>query len=171
MEYQFFPKSSKIPDTIKKVADCFQECYDMIKTSSHQLISNDVLSILAPHFEKIGFNVETGKSKSQKIVVPVLFGKNGGTEKSFNVDALSGDGSIVIEVEAGRAFANNQFLKDIFEACLMHGVEYLVIAVCLKYKTSTVESNDFDKIYKFLETLYVSNRLELPLKGILLIGY
>ena len=70
-------------------------------------------------------------------------------------------------MEAGRATENNQFLKDIFEACMMFDVEYLVLAVRNEYRTH----KDFDKIYQFLETLYISNRLHLPLKGVLLIGY
>jgi hypothetical protein len=80
---------------------------------------------------------------------------------------VSIDGKIVIEVEAGRATDNNQFLKDIFQACMMHEVEYLVIAVRQVYRSQ----NDFEKIFTFLETLYISNRLRLPLRGILLIGY
>lgn len=36
-----------------------------------------------------------------------------------------------------------------------------------KYRTH----NDFERIYAFLETMYISNRIKLPLKGILLIGY
>ena len=35
--------------------------------------------------------------------MPVLFGENNEVDKSFFADALSGDGKIVIEVEAGRA--------------------------------------------------------------------
>jgi hypothetical protein len=62
---------------------------------------------------------------------------------------------------------NNQFLKDIFQACMMFGVEYLVIAVRKEYRGR----KDFDIIHTFLETLYISNRMHLPLKGILLIGY
>jgi hypothetical protein len=30
---------------------------------------------------------------------------------------------------------------------------------------------DYQEVKTFLETLYISNRLQLPLKGILLIGY
>jgi hypothetical protein len=30
---------------------------------------------------------------------------------------------------------------------------------------------DFEKIYEFLETLYINGRLQLPLKGTVLIGY
>ncbi|MEB3336820.1 MAG: hypothetical protein VKJ46_05105, partial [Leptolyngbyaceae bacterium] len=81
--------------------------------------------------------------------------------------ALSHDGRLVLEVAAGRAVDNYQFLKDIFQACMMHGVEYLVLAVRNDYR----KHDDFKKIYTFLETLYISNRLHLPLKGILLIGY
>jgi len=126
-----------------------------------------VLAILRPLFEKNGFVVETGKTKDAKIDVPVLFGVDNKVDKSFYADALSQDGKIVVEVEAGQATENNHFLKDIFEACMMFDVEYLVLAVRNKYRTH----NDFDRVYTFLETLYISNRLHLPLKGILLIGY
>ena len=77
-------------------------------------------------------------------------------DKSFNADALSGNKKIVIEVEAGRAVDNNQFLKDIFQACMMFEVEYLVIAVRNNYRGA----DDFSKIFTFLETLYISNRLQ-----------
>ena len=50
---------------------------------------------------------------------------------------------------------------------MMHSVEYLVIGVRNIYRGS----DDFKTIYTFLETLYISNRLHLPLKGILLVGY
>ena len=74
---------------------------------------------------------------------------------------------IVIEIEAGQATENHRFLKDIFEASMMFEVEYLVLAVRNRYRTH----NDFYRVFTFLETLYVSNRLHLPLNGILLIGY
>ena len=62
---------------------------------------------------------------------------------------------------------NYQFLKDLFQACMMSDVKYLGLAVRNIYKNS----NDFDTVETFFETLYVSNRLQLPLDGILLIGY
>ena len=116
---------------------------------------------------KIGYKVEVSKSKDDKINVPVLFGLDNKIDKAFNADALSEDGKIVIEVEAGRATENNQFLKDIFQACMMFEVEYLIIPVRKTYRGHA----DFDIVHTFLETLYISNRLHLPLKGILLIGY
>jgi hypothetical protein len=50
---------------------------------------------------------------------------------------------------------------------MMQDVDYLGIAVRNKYRTSP----DFDKVFAFFDTLYKSNRLELPLKGVLIIGY
>ena len=49
--------------------------------------------------------------------------------KSFEADAWNIPEKMVLEVEAGRAVVNNQFLKDLFQACMMHDVDYLGIAV------------------------------------------
>jgi hypothetical protein len=152
---------------MRQIVDCFHAVNDKISSDNNDLVSNDVLALLRPYFEEIGFDVETGKSKDEKIDVPVLFGVDNKIDKSFYADALSQDGRIVIEVEAGQATENHRFLKDIFEASMMFDVEYLVLAVRNKYRTH----NDFERVFTFLETLYISNRLHLPLKGILLIGY
>ncbi len=167
IRYQFFPRSHGITEDIKSVVDCFKTVDADISSDNLKLNSNDVLEKLRPHLEAINYTVETGKSKNDKILVPVLFGYDNQIDKSFYADALSNDGKIVIEVEAGQAVDNNQFLKDIFQASMMFEVEYLVIAVRNDYRGS----DDFKKIYTFLETLYISSRLHLPLKGILLVGY
>ncbi len=167
IRFQFFPRSNGIKDELNKVINCFKNAESKITSENFTLKSNEVLKELKPFLEKIQYKVETGKRNADKIHVPVLFGYDNKIDKSFNADALSNNGKIVIEVEAGRAVDNNQFLKDIFQACMMFGVEYLVIAVRNNYRGS----DDFRKIYTFLETLYISNRLHLPLKGILLIGY
>lgn len=167
LNYQLFPRSVAISREIQAVLDCFAAEYDKIDSTTNNLKSDEVLRIISPHLLKIGFNVEIGKSAGDKIIVPVLFGRNNRIDKSFNADALSRDGKIVIEVEAGRATENNQFLKDLFQACMMFGVEYLVMAVRNEYRTH----KDFEIVYSFLETLYISNRISLPLRGILLIGY
>ena len=167
LNYQLFPRSVAITPEIQNIIDCFKIEYTKIDSASNNLKSDEVLHTVAPHLIKLGFSVETGKSAEQKINVPVLFGLNNDVDKCFNADALSADGRIVIEVEAGRATENNQFLKDLFQACMMFNVEYLVLAVRNDYRTH----KDFEIVYTFLETLYISNRVKLPLKGILLIGY
>ena len=167
LKYQLFPRSVGINEQIQHIIECFDRTYDQIRSPESELKSNEVLDILRPHLESIGFTVETGKARGQKIPVPVLFGLNNSVDKSFNADGISNDGKIVLEVEAGRATANFAFLKDIFQASMMHGVEFLILAVRNDYRGS----NDFRQVYTFLETLYISSRLVLPLKGITLIGY
>lgn len=167
IQYQFFPRSQGITSEIKAIIESFLAVENEIDSSSQELKSNDVLQKVRPFLEKNNFTVEKGKSKNDKIDVPVLFGKNNSVDKSFFADALSKDGRIVVEIEAGRATENNQFLKDIFEACMMFDVEYLVLAIRNVYRNHA----DFDIVYTFLETMYISNRIKLPLKGILLIGY
>ncbi len=167
LRYQLFPRSVGITEQIQQVIECFELTYDQIKSPENELKSNEVLDILRPHLESIEFKVEEGKARGQKIPVPVLFGLNNSVDKSFNADGISNDGRIVLEVEAGRATANFAFLKDIFQASMMHGVEFLILAVRNDYRGT----DDFQRVYTFLETLYISSRLVLPLKGITLIGY
>lgn len=165
INFQFFPRSHGVTPEIQVVIDCFKKIEATLADGQHR-VSNDVLALLRPHLEACGYDVEKGKGRDEKIDVPVLFGENNEIDKSFYAEHR-----IVIEVEAGRAVRNNQFLKDIFQACMMFDIEYLVIAVLNKYTGGGVTFHDYQDVKTFLETLYVSNRLRLPLKGILLIGY
>jgi hypothetical protein len=167
LKYQLFPRSVGLSNELQQVIHCFQLVYEEIKSPDNTLNSDGVLRYLRPHLEMLGFIIESGKSKGEKIPVPVLFGLNNKIDKSFDADGISGDGKMVLEVEAGRAVVNYQFLKDIFQASMMHGVEYLILAVRNSYRGH----DDFSSVYHFLETLYISNRLSLPLSGIILIGY
>lgn len=167
VDFQFFPRSRGLTSILCGIIECFNTHHSTINSTEHQLGSNEVLAIISQDLSALGFKVESGKKKEEKIQIPVLFGRGNSKDKYFYADAVSDDGRIVVEVEAGRAVDNNQFLKDIFQACMMHQVEYLVIAVRSDYRGK----NDFERIYAFLETMYISSRLVLPLEGIVLIGY
>ena len=167
IQFQFYPRSTGLSHEIATVVDCFRRVESSICSPQNNLSSDGVLAFVRPHLEDAGYSVEKGKNRDQKIKVPVLFGLNNTIDKYFDADAVSADGKIVVEIEAGRALDNYQFLKDIFQASLMFGVEYLVIAVRNHYRGT----NTFARIAVFLETLYLANRIRLPLAGILLIGY
>jgi len=167
IEWQLFPKNLSCPEHLIKVVEAFNKNINSIDSASHDLHSDEVLACLFDNFINLGYSVEESKKKEGKIKIPVLYGKNGKLEKSFDADAYSKEFRTVIEVEAGRGFANYQFLKDLFEACVMTDIEYCVIAVRRIYK----KTEDFDKIVTFMDTLYSSSRLTLPLKGVLIIGY
>lgn len=174
INYQFFPRSHGVTPQIRDIINCFKKV-DEDRNANEHLKSNEMLALVRPHLESVKFTVESGKAADEQIYVPVLFSENDQIEKSFAADALSEDHKIVIEVEAGRAVRNNQYLKDIFQASMMYEVEYLVIAVPNEYQFQLKGIKQIEHTYKIvrtsLETLYVSNRLQLPLKGILLIGY
>jgi hypothetical protein len=167
IQWQFFPKNKQAPELLQEVVGCFTAVESEIDSDHNKHKSNVVLSIVSPHLQNHGFRVETGKKRAEKIRVPVLFGLNGKPKVSFEADAYHLVKKTIIEVEAGRAYMNYQFLKDLFEACMMLDIEYLVIAVRRTY----LKVKDFDKIVNFFDTLYTSDRIELPLKGVLILGY
>ena len=170
IEWQYYPKSDSAPKILLNIVEIFREhesVIDSSQTRKQRLPSNEVLAFLRDDLLEKGFKVETGRKATERIRVPVLFGRNGRPEKSFEVDAYHEETGTVLEVEAGRAFTNYQFLKDLFEACMMHNVCYLAIAVRNIYRNH----QDFEKVITHFDTLYASGRLSLPLKGILIIGY
>jgi hypothetical protein len=168
IEWQYFPKSCKALDLAEKVVQVFEAALPNIDSEKqNDLDSNQVLAEVAGGLCALDFRVETGKKKCEKIPVPVLYGRNGKIEKSFDADALHPEFGFVIEVEAGRAVDNYQFLKDLFQACMMHDVHYLAIAVRRIYRGR----GDYEIMVRFLDTLYASRRLQLPIEGILAIGY
>jgi hypothetical protein len=167
INWLFFPKSTEIPNHLVNVVDAFKKNARIINSTNYHYTSNEVLEIMRTDLEKMGYKIEKSKKQIDKIKVPVLFGLNGNLEKYFDADGYNEIDKTVIEVEAGRGVTNYQFLKDLFQACMMHDVDYLVIGIRNIYS----RNKDFETVTTFFETLYASNRLHLPLKGILIIGY
>ena len=166
--YQFYPKTKELPNHLSRVVGVFIKNKEKLSTSTrHKLNSNQILALLAEDLKSVNYKVELGKAKRDKINVPVLFGKNNVPEKAFEVDAYEPKSKTIIEIEAGRAVTNYQFLKDFFEAMIMSGIDYLVIAVRLTYR----KNRDFDSVTKFFDVFYSSDKVQHQLKGILVIGY
>ncbi len=164
----YFPLCDRPTKMVVDIVSVFETVADEIDSATHkEQESNVVLSKVRNGLVELGFLVESGKKANEKINVPVLFGQKGKMIRSFDADAYCEQEKFIIEVEAGRGVTNYQFLKDLFQACMMHEVSYLAIAVRNKYRNS----HDYEKVQTFFETLYASQRLTLPLKGILIIGY
>ena len=171
IQWNHWPRSAHAPELCRRVAEAFVAADATICSPEHELPSNKVLAELTPELKDLGFRVEIGKSKSDKVFVPVLYSLNGEVAKHFDADAYHESAKMVLEVEAGRAVSNNQFLKDLFQACMMNEVEQLVIAVRNVYTGGGRRNNDFDTVSNFFDTLYASQGLELPLRGVTVIGY
>lgn len=163
--WYYYPKSDEIPDHLKKIVRIFKIKEKYIKSPENKLKSDEVLSVIREDLEAMDFRVE--KDKKNKIEIPILFGINGKIEKRFEVDGYNKNTQTIIEIEAGAGVANNHFLKDLFKACLIKEVKYFIIGVRNEYRGS----KNFKKVANFYDAIYISDRLKLPLKGILLIGY
>jgi hypothetical protein len=192
INYQFFPRSAPLPPHLEGVIDAFRgqesvfgAAYKSWQTwldaggggTGPRLESNQALALVRPALEILGWDVE---KQNHKIEVVVLWGVNGAKGKYYQADGKlehSLGSHTVLEVEAGGATANNLWRKDLMEACVMPTVDYLVIAVRNEYtsrdnKSGKAKMNpDFLKVHSELDALYESDRLVLPLKGVLLIGY
>ncbi len=168
IQFQTFPKSMATPEVVLSAIKVFDKNAALIDSHKQtDLQSNDVLAVLREELVNLGFEVETGKAADQKIKVAVLYGLNGHTTKTFDADGFHRAEGVVLEVEAGRAVANYQFLKDLFQACAMQEAKHLVIAVRNDYRGG----RDFEKVLSFMETLYASARLILPLESVTIVGY
>lgn len=166
-DWQFYPATRQIPPHLEGVVGVFEAATSDIGSKLWRLNSNQVLAEVADPLERLGYAVERGTKRVDRVWVPVLFGRKGRPAKAFEVDAYSMELRTVIEVEAGRAFTNFQFLKDLLEACVMPSVDYCAIAVRSSYRNS----KDFENVCAFIDSLYASDRLEVPLHGVLIIGY
>ncbi len=101
INWAHFPQSDKPPLILNEVVSVFQKHAKDIDSAIHEVqVSDEVLAKVADSLEEIGFEVERGKKKEQKIHIPVLYGMNGVTEKAFEADGYHKDGRVVIEVEA-----------------------------------------------------------------------
>lgn len=157
-----------MPNHLNDIVNIFNNEYIKIDSFNNNLKSNEVLEIIEPQLLLYEYEVERKVNGTTKYIeVPVLFGRNNAMEKSFRADAYHENYKTVIEVEAGRGVLNNQFLKDLFQACMMQDVDYLCIAVRNIYK----KKQDFEEVCKFFDALYSSDRFKLPLEGIIIIGY
>ena len=173
IEWFYFPRSLEPPELARKVVSVFESVESEIASPKNKLSSNGVLRKVRPGLESLGFRVEAGKKKGDKITIPVLLGKNGKAEKSFDADAYYERYRFVLEVEAGSAVFNYHYLRDLIQASLMVNVNHLAIAVRNVYEAGKdkVPNHDFETVVKFFETLQASRRLQLPLEGVLVIGY
>lgn len=167
IRWMYYPNSEKIPAHLEMLINIFIKNETAISSDSNNLKSDEALAVLSGDMELNGFSVEKSKAKVDLVRVPVLYGENGKEALAFEVDAYHPQYNTVVEIEAGRAFTNYQFLKDFFECCMMQNADYFCVAVKKKYRGH----KDFDSVCSFFSALYASQRMALPLKGILVIGY
>ena len=86
-----YPRTEPPPKFIPPIVEVFQSVEDSISTEqlTKGLASDQVLQILRPGLEELGFQVEKGKDRSDKIERPVFYGENGIPALRYQIDESS----------------------------------------------------------------------------------
>jgi hypothetical protein len=173
--WKYYPPSVRPPAWVQPVIDVFGEARHAIDSASISTTSDKALALLRTGLEELDFEVEAGKKRVQKIRRPVLFGEYGHEDMAYEVDAFHPDKGIALEVEAGRGARGNAVYRDLIQTSLLVDAEYLVLAVQTGYRHKSggkdIVVHSYRDTMNLLNAIYASNRLRLPLAGILLIGY
>jgi hypothetical protein len=173
--WKFYPPAFRPPEWVAEIAAAFFYARERIDTETVASTSDSALAELRPALVALGFEVEAGKRKVEKIRRPVLFGELGHEDQAYEVDAFQAANGIALEVEAGRGARGNAVYRDLIQTSLLVDAQYLVLAVQVSYRHKTGGKEVIVQSYRdtrnLLDAVYASSRLELPLQGILLVGY
>jgi hypothetical protein len=170
--WRFYPSATEPPAWVSPVVTAFTAARQQLDSRLNSgVTSNDALAVLRPELVRQGFEIEAGKARANRIRRPVLFGEGGRPVVAYEVDGFHPQHGIVLEVEAGRGAANNADYRDLIRASLMVDARYLVLAMMLHYGGGGTAIKSYDQSRDRLDAIYASERLKLPLDGILLVGY
>lgn len=173
--WKYYPLNATPPDWVYEVVDVVNKCELSISThESYTGLSSDaVLAELRPGLEGLGFEVERGKLAHEKVRRTVLYGENGVPHVNYDVDAFNDYIGAAVEVEAGRGAANNADYRDIVRTALILDADFLVLVQPYLYRSNQSAKGipAYENSRDQLDAIYQSRRLQLPFKGVLLIGY
>lgn len=176
IRFATFPRTEPPQAFVRSLVELFQSHEAAISTTALMkgLTSDEALAVLAADLVGIGFEVEKGKRKDQKIERPVFYGENGKPTLNYQIDAYQPDWRCGLEVEAGRAWMGNAVYRDLIQASVMVGVDHLCLAVpnCYRFKSNgkSMVSSDFENTVEVAEAIYGHSRIRLPYRLVVL-GY
>jgi hypothetical protein len=173
----YYPRNIRPPAWVDAfvavVADAEAEVSTAEPRSGHT--SDAVLRLLAPGLMRLGFTVETAKTRPGRIRRPVLFGDNGRPAVSYEIDAFHDGEGIVVEVEAARGARGNAAYRDLVRTSLILDARYLALLLPVAYRHQSggreVSVAAFRDVHDQVDAIYASQRLRLPFEGVLLVGY
>jgi hypothetical protein len=176
VRFTSFPRTKPPPHFISSIVSVFLAHERSISTVvlKKGLESDAVLQRLIADLHKIGFAVETSKSRGSKIARPVFYGENGQPSLRYDIDAYHSGWRCGLEVEAGRAILGNAIFRDLFQAMVMTDVDHLCLALPNLYKYNSggriLSVPYYTKAVSIADALYGHTRVLMPY-GLTLLGY
>lgn len=172
--WAWFPRHNPYPSWVRDFVEVIRSNRDSIDSRHHKgLKSDNLVAEIRDSLTALGWEVEAGKQANQKIHRPVLFGDNGQAIVQQEIDGWHPALKIVMEMESGRGWMGNAVYRDLVRASLIADADFLVIGVRQHYEYGSRDTarNDFESTRDLLDSIYASGRLQLPFKGILIVGW
>jgi hypothetical protein len=175
-DWTYYPAHDQPPSWVTLFVAAVAACRTEIESRSVSSLTSDrVLAVLRPFLVELGYEVEAGKHRSERIRRPVLFGDRGTERVAYEVDAVHDGLGIVVEVEAGRGARGNAVYRDLIRSSLIVGARFLVLGVMQEYRHQSsgqgVSVESYREARDQLDAIFASGRLRLPFEGVLLFGY
>jgi hypothetical protein len=118
-----------------------------------------VVDILRPSLAAQGWKCSLGRRSDAGLPLPC------GDGRSVLCDCWHPDGA-AIWFETGRSWTNFGFLQHVIEAAVAEGVDHALIGVRNRYNGQST----WDYCADFLDLIYSSTRLQLPMRSVTLVG-
>ena len=175
-DWFYYPDRERPPEWVEPfIAVVAASATSITSGSVAGLTSDKVLAVLRPALEALGYRVEAGKTKGERITLPVLFGDQGRARVRYDVDAVHDELGVIVEVEAGRGARGNAVYRDLVRTSLIVDAKYLALGVMNAYRHKSsgkdIVVHSYAEAKDQLDAIYASQRLRLPFEGILLFGY
>jgi hypothetical protein len=107
-DWFYYPPHTEPPTWVTDFVGVVRSCQSSIESRAiDSLTSDHVLAFLRLGLTELGYEVEAGKHKAEKIRRPVLFGDQGRERVAYEVDAVHDGLGVLVEVEAGRGARGN----------------------------------------------------------------
>jgi len=96
IRFTSYPRTEPPPAFVASIVEAFRSAEVQIGSEAlaKGLTSDAVLAVLHPQLEALGFQVEKGKVREQKIERPVFFGENGVPALRYQIDAYHPVGDV-----------------------------------------------------------------------------
>lgn len=174
--WTYYPPRDRPPAWVTEFTAAVSAAEGSIRSETISGLTSDaVLAELRPHLEQLGYRVETGKGRSDRIQLPVLFGEQGEPRVRYEVDAVHWDLGVLVEIEAGRGARGNAVYRDLVRTSLIVDARYLALGVMREYRHQSagrqIAVQSYADARGLLDAIYASDRLRLPFEGVLLFGY
>lgn len=174
IRYRAYPRTEPPPQFAEEIAAVFRRHSDAISPRAvADLTTHQVLEILRDDLEDLGFEVEKGKRKGDKIERPVFFGDCGQPTLKIEVDAYHPGWKCELEVEARPASIGTAVFRSIVQAMVMVEVETLVLVVPTNHPYEDATPNaamTYEQAIGIAEILYGHGRFRLPY-SLVVLGY